>query len=58
MKEKRLLRRIAEREADHQSVIALMSKNELMQNNSLKIILSKIIDNYEMSKVYQYPVNI
>lgn len=58
MKEKRLLRRIVEREADHQSVIALMSKNELMQNNSLKTILSKIIHNYEMSKVYQYPVNI
>jgi hypothetical protein len=58
MKEKRLLRKIAEREADHQSVIALMSKNELMQNNSLKTILSKIAHNYEMSKIYQYPVNI
>ncbi|MFA5917235.1 MAG: ABC transporter ATP-binding protein [Candidatus Gracilibacteria bacterium] len=58
MKEKRLLRKIAEREADHQAVIALMSKNELMQNNSLKTILSKIAHNYEMSKVYQYPVNI
>ncbi len=58
MKEKRLLRKIAEREADHQSVIALMSKNELMQNNSLKTILSKIKHNYDMSKIYQYPVNI
>ncbi len=54
MKEKRLLRKIAEREADHQSVIALMSKNELMQNNSLKTILSKIKHNYDMSKIYQY----
>jgi hypothetical protein len=33
MKDKRMLRRKAQNEASHQTVIALMSKNELMQNN-------------------------
>jgi hypothetical protein len=33
MRDKRLLRKEVEREAEHQAVIALMSKNELMQNN-------------------------
>lgn len=58
MQEKRYLRRESEKEADHQAVIALMSKNELMQNNSLKTILQKISYNCELSKIYQYPVNV
>ncbi len=58
MREKRLLRRKMETEADHQSVIILMSKNELMQNSWLKTILSKMINNFEMAKIYQYPVNV
>ncbi|MDD3302687.1 MAG: ATP-binding cassette domain-containing protein, partial [Candidatus Gracilibacteria bacterium] len=58
MRDKRLLRKEVEKEAEHQAVIALMSKNELMQNNGLKNFLSKIGNNYELAKQYQYPVNI
>lgn len=56
MKDKRMLRRKAQNEASHQTVIALMSKNELMQNNWLKTILWKINYNFEMAKIYQNPV--
>lgn len=35
MTKKRQLRRIEQNEASHQTVIALMSKNELLQNNGL-----------------------
>lgn len=56
MKDKRMLRRKAQNEASHQTVIALMSKNELMQNNWLKTILWKISYNFEMAKIYQNPV--
>lgn len=58
MRDKRLLRKEAEREAEHQAVITLMSKNELMQNNWLNWFISKIDKNFEMAKIYQYPVNI
>jgi len=58
MRDKRLLRKEVEREAEHQAVIALMSKNELMQNNWLNNFISKIDNNFEMAKMYQYPVNI
>lgn len=58
MRDKRLLRKEVEREAEHQAVIALMSKNELMQNNGLNWFISKIDKNFEMAKIYQYPVNI
>lgn len=58
MRDKRLLRKEAEKEAEHQAVIALMSKNELMQNNWLKNFISKIDRNFELAKAYQYPVNI
>lgn len=58
MKNKRMFRQIAESEADHQAVIALMSKNELMQNNSLNTIISKISNNLDNAIRYQYPVNI
>ena len=58
MRDKRLLRKEVEREAEHQAVIALMSKNELMQNNWLNGFISKIDKNFEMAKTYQYPVNI
>ncbi len=56
MKEKRMYRRKAQNEADHQTVIALMSKNELMQNNWFDIMFSKISYNFEMAKIYQNPV--
>lgn len=58
MKEKRVLRRKADNEANHNLIIALMSKNELMQNNWLETLISKIRYNYDMARIYQYPLNI
>nr|MDD3719713.1 ABC transporter ATP-binding protein/permease [Candidatus Gracilibacteria bacterium] len=58
MRDKRMLRRKAENEANHQAVIALMSKNELMQNNGLKTILGKIFTHFDEAKEYHHPVNV
>lgn len=58
MRDKRMLRRKLQNEAIHQSVITLMSKNELMQNNWIDNFIWKISKNFEDAKNYQYPVNI
>jgi hypothetical protein len=58
MRDKRLFRRKAENEANHQVVIALMSKNELMQNNAFDTIISKIYKNYDRAINFHHPVNI
>lgn len=58
MRKKRMLRYESEKEANHQSTIVLMSKNELLQNNGLEKILWKIFCHFEDAKKYQYPVNI
>lgn len=58
MRDKRMLRRKSQNEAIHQSVIALMSKNELMQNNWTDNFIWKISKNFEDAKNYQYPINI
>lgn len=58
MRWKRFLRQNAHKEGTHQTVVALMSKNELLQSGWLKNILEKIDGYFEKSKEYQYPVNI
>jgi hypothetical protein len=56
MKNKRLLREMVQNETNHQAVITLMSKNELMQNNGLKTIIDKINSNADLYIRYHYPV--
>lgn len=56
MKNKRLLRVKVENETNHQAIIALMSKNELMQNNGLKTIIDKITSNSKLFLKYHHPV--
>ncbi len=58
MTKKRQLRRIEQNEASHQTVIALMSKNELLQNSGLWNIFSKIQVHLKKAKKYQEVVNI
>ncbi len=58
MTKKRELRRKEQNEANHQTVIALMSKNELLQNNGLENILWKIDVHLTHAKKAQETVNI
>lgn len=58
MTKKRKLRRIEQNEASHQTVIALMSKNELLQNSGLGNIFSKIQMHLVRAKKHQEVVNI
>lgn len=58
MTKKRYIRRREQNEANHQTVIALMSKNELLQNNGLEKITNKIWHHLNRAKYYQEIVNI
>ena len=58
MTKKRELRRKEQNEANHQTVIALMSKNELLQNNWLDNILLKIDTHLNHAKKAQEIVNV
>ena len=58
MTKKRELRRKEQNEANHQTVIALMSKNELLQNNGLSKITEKIESHLYRAKKSQEIVNI
>jgi ABC-type multidrug transport system fused ATPase/permease subunit len=58
MTNKREYRRKEQNEANHQTVIALMSKNELLQNNGLSQIISKINIHLEKARNYHVTVNI
>ena len=58
MTKKRELRRKEQNEANHQTVIALMSKNELLQNNGLSKITEKIESHLYKAKKSQEIVNI
>lgn len=57
MTKKREYRRKEQNEANHQTVIALMSKNELLQNHGLRQISSKIDIHLRKAKEYQFIVN-
>lgn len=56
MSKKRLLRYKEENESMHNTVIALMSKNELLQSGGLSSMLDKIKFHLEKARKYQYPV--
>lgn len=58
MAKKRNLRRKEQNEAAHQTVIALMSKNELLQNNGFQNIFSKIQGHLRKARKAQEVVNI
>lgn len=58
MAKKRNLRRKEQNEAAHQTVIALMSKNELLQNNGFQNIFSKIQSHLRKARKAQEVVNI
>ncbi len=58
MRKKRFLRYDAEKEWNHQATVALMSKNELLQNNWLERILDKVSEKFTQAKIYGFPVNI
>ena len=56
MRKKRFKRQAAHKEWDHQAIVAIMSKNELLQSNGLPNILKKIDKHFIDAKNYQYPV--
>ncbi len=58
MAEKRQIRRKEQNEANHQTVVALMSKNELLQNSGLKNLLAKIDYHLDAARRNQEVVNI
>lgn len=58
MTKKRYIRRSEQNEANHQTVIALMSKNELLQNGGTEKIFDKIWHHLDRAKYYQEIVNI
>ncbi|MBX9809128.1 ABC transporter ATP-binding protein/permease [Candidatus Gracilibacteria bacterium] len=58
MAEKRQLRRKEQNEANHHTVVMLMSKNELLQNNGLDAILQKISHHLDRARKFQETVNL
>ena len=56
MRKKRLKRQESIKECDHQAIVAIMSKNELLQSGGLSSILGKISSHLQDAKRYQYPV--
>lgn len=58
MAKKRKLRRVEQNEAAHQTVIALMSKNELLQNNGFSNIFAKIQFHLRNARKAQEVVNV
>lgn len=58
MTRKRYIRRSEQNEANHQTVIALMSKNELLQNGGTEKIFDRIWHHLDRAKYYQEIVNI
>jgi hypothetical protein len=56
MRKKRYKRQESIKECDHQAIVAIMSKNELLQSGGLPSILGKISSHLQDAKRYQYPV--
>ncbi len=56
MAKKRTLRRKEQYEWFHQTTVALMSKNELLQNGGGKDIIKKIQAHFEKARIYHQPV--
>lgn len=56
MAKKRTLRRKEQYEWFHQTTVALMSKNELLQNGGGKDIIKKVQAHFEKARIYHQPV--
>ena len=58
MRKKRFLRYDREKEGNHQATVALMSKNELLQNNGVEQMIDKMSEKFTQAKMHGYTVNI